>query len=57
MMGSDAIILVFCLLREILLKNFNRLQKALMLASVEIENNINKIYYLEKTKEMMKLFS
>ena len=40
---------------EKVIKNFNRLKKALMLACVEIENNLNKIYYPEKTEEMMNI--
>ena len=40
---------------EKIVKTFNKLKKALMLACVEIEDNLNKIYYPEKTEEMMNL--
>ena len=40
---------------EKILKTFNKLKNALMLACVEIEENLNKIYYPEKTEEMMNL--
>ena len=40
---------------EKIVKTFNRLKKALILACVEIEDNLNKIYYPEKTEEMMNL--
>ena len=40
---------------EKLLKTFHKLKKALTLACVEFEDNLNRIYYPEKTEEMMNL--
>ena len=40
---------------EKIFKTFNKLKRALMLTCVEIEDNLNKIYYPEKTEEMMNL--
>ncbi len=40
---------------EKIIKTFNKLKKAIMLTCAEIEENLNRIYYPEKTEEMMNL--
>ena len=41
--------------QEKLLKTFHKIKKALTLACVEFEDNLNRIYYPEKTEEMKNL--
>ena len=40
---------------EKIVKTFKKLKKAIMLTCVEIEDNLNRIYYPENTEEMMNL--